>query len=71
MCNSEDIKATVKDHEGDMYDGLRQLITDNRGFNNTIKKDIILESKLLKYKPSKHRKAYRLENNFRKRCYAR
>lgn len=30
-----------------------------------------LQSGLQKYKPSKHRKAYRIENNFSKRCYAR
>jgi len=38
---------------------------------NTIKKDIVLESRVQKFKPSKHKKAYRLENNFKKRCYAR
>lgn len=61
MSNSEEIKARLEDLKGYMYSEIHQLIKDNQG----------LESRLQKYKPSKHRKAYRIENNFRKRCYAR
>lgn len=39
--------------------------------SDSIKKDNVLESRVQKFKPSKHRKAYRIENNFRKRCYTR
>jgi hypothetical protein len=70
MSNSGDILSRLEDLKGYVYNELDQLIKENQGLNN-VKKDFELESRLQKFKPSKHRKAYRIENNFKKKCYAR
>ncbi|MHB8063207.1 MAG: hypothetical protein ACYDG2_11330 [Ruminiclostridium sp.] len=68
MSNSEDINAGFEELKSCTYNEIHRLIKNNQ---ESVKKDLALESKLEKFKPSKHRKAYRIENNFRKRCYAR
>ncbi len=55
MNNDEDIRAKFEELNGNT----QQLIKDN------------LESRLQKYKPTKHRKAYKAVNNFKKRRYIR
>ncbi len=61
MSNSDVIKVRLENIKGYMYKEIQQLLTDNQG----------VENKLQRFRPSKHRKAYRVENNFKKRCYAR
>jgi len=71
MGKNEDIKARLEDLKGYMFNGIHRLIKDNQELNDTLKEDTIVESSLQRFKPSKHKKAYRIENNFRKRCYTR
>lgn len=61
MSNGDVIKVRLENIKGYMYNEILQLLTDNQG----------IENRLQRFRPSKHRKAYRVENNFKKRCYAR
>jgi hypothetical protein len=70
MSNNEDIRIRLEELKSIMYNEIHQLINDSKRLNNS-EKDIELKKRLQKFKPSKHKMAYRVENNFKKRCYAR
>lgn len=71
MSNREDIKTRLKDLKSHIDNEIHQFIKVNQGLINTSEEDIILDSRLQKFKPSKHKKAYKIEKNFKKRCYSR
>ena len=56
MCNSMDIKDRLEELKTRSYNKDHQL--DDR-------------SNLQRFKPSKHKKAYKIDKNFKNRCYAR
>ncbi|MDF2988143.1 MAG: hypothetical protein K0R50_3653 [Eubacterium sp.] len=67
MSRYDDIKARVDKLESYVYKELPQLIQENN--NKDMPENV--GNNLLKYKPSKHRKAYKIERNLKKRCYTR
>ncbi len=67
MNRYDDIKARVDKLESYVYEVLPQLIQKNDSRDKTES----VSNNLLKYKPSKHRKAYKIERKLKKRCYTR
>lgn len=61
MSNGDVIKVRIENIKGHMYNEIRQLLKDSQGIDN----------RLNRFRPSKHRKAYRVEKNLKKRCYVR
>jgi hypothetical protein len=70
MSDNQDMKIRLEDLKAYMYNEIHNLIEDNKGLDG-IDRDNETKSGLQKFKPSKHRRAYKLENNFKKRCYVR
>jgi len=70
MSKSNDINVKLEDLKYYMCNEINQIINDNQQLNSTVEDDSKL-SKIQKLKPSKHRMAYRINNNYGKRCYAR
>lgn len=70
MSDYQDMKSRFEDLKVYMLNEIHTLIEDNKGLD-AIDKNVESKSGLQKFKPSKHRRAYKLENNFKKRCYAR
>ncbi|PYG87204.1 hypothetical protein LY28_02342 [Ruminiclostridium sufflavum DSM 19573] len=71
MNKSEDIKTRLEDIKSYMYDEIHRLMQDNQELNATIRKTE-LDDRLQKFKPSKHKAAYKKnDKNLRRRCYLR
>lgn len=70
MSKSKDINVKLEELKHYMCNEITQMILDNHQLNDTSDIGGNL-SKIQKLKPSKHKMAYRINNNCGKRCYAR
>ncbi len=68
MGKHDDINARLEKLESYVYNELDKLLGD---ILENKKDEESHDSGLLRFKPSKHRKAYRPDRNFKKRCYTR
>lgn len=68
MSKGNNINVKLKDLKNYMCNEINQIIKDNQQLNSTVKNDSKL-SKIEKLKPSKHRMAYKINNNCGKRRY--
>ncbi len=68
MSRYDDIITRLEELESYVYNEIDQLIHDNLKNNGGTAAG---NSNLIKYKPSKHQKAYKIDRNFKKRCYTR
>ncbi len=68
MGKYDDINARLEKLESYVYNELEEIL----GNVLVNKKEVeAQDSGILRFKPSKHRKAYRPDRNFKKRCYSR
>lgn len=65
MTNGDEVKLRLEKLKNYMYQEINSLMTD------TCKKETKKSEDLSRFMPDKHRKAYRLEKNFKKRNYNR
>ncbi len=70
MSRYDDIITRLEELESYVYNEIDQLIHGNLKNNGGT---VAGNGKLIKYKPSKHQKAYKIkiDRNFKKRCYTR
>ncbi len=70
MGRYDDVINRLEKLENYVYNEMEQLIKDNINKTADNKEDNKIESSdLVKYKASKHQKAYRPERKYKKRCY--
>lgn len=68
MSRYDDIITRLEKLESYVYNEIDQLIYENFKSNGGTG---VENSGLIRYKPSKHQKAYKIDRNFKKRCYTR
>ncbi len=68
MGNYDEVLVRLEKFESQIYNELRRILEEDRKINT---ERPATNSSLIKYKPSKHRKAYRIERYLKKRCYTR
>jgi hypothetical protein len=71
MCNEDEIKNRLEDLKCYMYNEIQHLICEGSDRGELPRADSGYCREIQKYKPTKHKKAYKLERNFKKRCYVR
>ncbi len=71
MSNNEDVKAKLEDIKHYLYKEIHQLMQVGQGKFN-VGKDNIIDNRFEKFKPSKHKRAYKKSKEYlKKRCYLR
>ncbi|HEX2927202.1 MAG TPA: hypothetical protein VHP38_13245 [Ruminiclostridium sp.] len=63
MSNGDDIRARLEDLKCYMYSEIQHMISESTKSDHSVE--------IQKYKPTRHQKAFRVERNLKKRCYAR
>jgi hypothetical protein len=63
MSDGDDIRARLEDLKCYMYNEIQHMISENPESIDSVD--------IQKYKPTKHQRAFKIEKNFKKRCYCR
>jgi len=68
MSRYDELQVRLEKLESYVYNEVGQFIMSGE---KSKAENVTENSKLLRYKPSKHQKAYKPERNFKKKCYTR